>query len=291
VNFEVDLSEAIDMSLYLFGNFQKHVSECTFFKLPQDAVIFDIGANIGSMSLLLAYKYSQSTVYAFEPTNYAFAKLQRNIELNNNLQHRIKAIQTFILSRDSYSDNLEAFSSWPIDTLDGPRHPIHLGIYKEATGRYTTIDNFIHNNEISRLDLIKIDTDGYELEVLKGGLNSLKRFYPVIVFELSAYILRANNQTFSDFEKILIPLGYELLNGKSGYKVTVYFENRKICALKLHYSNLIIRVKVELVWATACQHLTFIRGFFRKCEEDVYCFWEEEKCQNLDLTTCLKRLA
>jgi hypothetical protein len=95
-----------------------------------------------------------------------------------------------------------------------------LGIYKEATGRYTTIDNFIHNNEISRLDLIKIDTDGYELEVLKGGLNSLKRFYPVIVFELSAYILRANNQTFSDFEKILIPLGYELLNGKSGYKVT-----------------------------------------------------------------------
>ena len=101
------------------------------------------------------------------------------------------------------------------------RHPIHLSLSKKATKRQTTLDSFINDNNISRLDFIKIDTDGYELEILKGAINSLKRFKPVIVFELATYLLKENNQSYSDFEKILIPLGYKLIDGKSGHKVTV----------------------------------------------------------------------
>jgi len=220
VFYEIDISEGIDLSLFLFGNFQKNVTKNTLFRLSEDAVIFFFFSNIGSVSLYLAYKYPQSEIFAFEPTDYAYAKLQRNIQLNASLKDRIKPIQAFISSEDKKYDRREVFSSWRIDIINENRHPIHLGIAKKATEKHTTIDKFVKNNTISKLDFIKIDTDGNELEVLKGATDSLNNFHPIIVFELSTYILKENRQTFTDFEQILIPIGYNLIDAKSGIKVT-----------------------------------------------------------------------
>ncbi len=67
-----------DLSLFLFGGFQKHVSQSRFFSIPPDGVIFDIGANAGIMSLQFARPIPQGRVYSFEPTHFAFVKLQKN---------------------------------------------------------------------------------------------------------------------------------------------------------------------------------------------------------------------
>ncbi len=68
VVYEVDLSEGVDLSLFLFGNFQGHVTNKKYFTLKDDAVIFDVGANIGSMAFRFAQQAPQGRVYAFEPT-------------------------------------------------------------------------------------------------------------------------------------------------------------------------------------------------------------------------------
>jgi hypothetical protein len=107
-----------------------------------------------------------------------------------------------------------------VDHVSGERHAVHMGIAKQATSQQTTIDLFVSESKIGQLDFIKIDTDGNELDVLKGAADSLKRFQPVIVFELSTYLLAANNQSFAEFEALLRPNGYEIWDGKSGMHVT-----------------------------------------------------------------------
>ncbi len=54
LNFQVDLSEGIDFSVFLFGAFQKHIRKWAAKCISQDAVILDIGANIGTMTLPFA---------------------------------------------------------------------------------------------------------------------------------------------------------------------------------------------------------------------------------------------
>ena len=90
LTFEVDITEGLDLSLFLFGNFQKHVSENKFIHLPQDAIIFDIGANVGIMTLNFAQKAVNGKTYAFEPTHYALDKLQRNLDLNPGIASNIR---------------------------------------------------------------------------------------------------------------------------------------------------------------------------------------------------------
>ena len=53
ITYEVDLSEGIDLSLFLFGKFQKHVTNSELLKISKDATIIDVGANFGLMSLPL----------------------------------------------------------------------------------------------------------------------------------------------------------------------------------------------------------------------------------------------
>lgn len=168
---------------------------------------------------MLASKYENAVVYAFEPTDYAFAKLKRNIELNGNLQRRVTPIQTFVSSSVTESSALTAFSSWKIDNLGGTRHPVHLGLSKKATRKQITIDRFVQDNDIRRLDLVKIDTDGHELDVLKGAIDSISRFKPAIVFEMTVYLLNEKGEKFSDFEDLLLSLGYSLWDTQSGHEV------------------------------------------------------------------------
>ena len=106
IKYEIDLSEGIDLSLFLFGNFQKHVSQNKYLSLPQDAVIFDVGANAGIMSLQFATLVPLGKVYSFEPTFYAFSKLEKNLELNPELAKRIVVIQSLVSSSTSEEKGL-----------------------------------------------------------------------------------------------------------------------------------------------------------------------------------------
>ena len=115
---------------------------------------------------------------------------------------------------------LEAFSSWK---LTGPekRHSVHKGIAKSAEDiSAITLDYFAEKKEISKLDLIKIDTDGYELEVLKGGKKILSKLRPKVIFEIGLYIMKEKQISFSDYQSLFLEVNYRILNTK-GIEVSV----------------------------------------------------------------------
>lgn len=217
IKYEIDLSEGIDLSMFLFGNFQKHVSENKRLSLPRDAIIFDVGANFGMMTLQFAKQVPLGKVYSFEPTFYAFSKLKKNLELNPELAKRIVAIQIFVSSSTSGEPDIKAYASWKVGgKVKGVKHRVHGGIAKSTDGiRAVSLDDFCEQNKIKRLDFIKIDTDGHEFEVLKGAQKVISKFKPIIIFEIGIYIMEERNIDFSDYLQFFDPLNYSLFNSSN----------------------------------------------------------------------------
>ena len=230
IKYEVDLSEGIELSLYLFGSFQRHIVNNKYLQLEADGIIIDVGANVGLMSLQFAAKVPMGRVYSFEPTYYAFEKLKRNLSLNPELAYRIFPHQMFISEKSGSNTLMVAFSSWKVDgTKTVNDHSIHFGTPKCTSGiPNISLDDFVLNNHISNINLIKIDTDGFEYEVLKGAEAVVVNFRPIVILEITLYTLQEKGISFDFFYDFFNRLGYRLFDiltnielNKVNYKIFI----------------------------------------------------------------------
>jgi FkbM family methyltransferase len=229
VYYEVNLTEGIDLSLYLFGNFQNHVTRQKYFSIPESAVIIDVGANIGSMAFRFAQLATNGHVYAFEPTDYAFNKLLRNISLNPVFSERITPVQLFLSDQTESDHQINAYSSWKVDGTDVESHPLHGGSTKAAESiPAVTLDDFCSENKIQKVDLIKIDTDGHELRVLAGAAKTIEKFRPHVIFETGLYVLEERGEIFEQYFLYFSSFKYNLKNSKNGKKITPENFHRQI---------------------------------------------------------------
>ena len=187
IKWNLNLNEGIDLSIYLFGTSEKKISNLKkiFTNTDQPLTILDIGANIGSVSLVIANMFNNSKIFAIEPTNYAFNKLLNNIKLNQQLANRIYPRQLFITNNKK---PLSVWSSWNFDKID-KKHNKHLGTLKEVkSNSYIKLDEFLENENLIKVDFIKLDVDGYEIDVLKSGEKFLKKNKPIIFMEIAPYL-------------------------------------------------------------------------------------------------------
>jgi|SRR6185312_6141538 len=224
INFEVDLSEGIDLSLFLFGNYQRHVTRSKLLYLSNDAIIIDVGANFGVMTLQFALASSRGKVYSFEPALPILEKLKKNLTLNPGLASRITVFNSFVSAKSQKDPGIKAYASWKLDstanTID--EHPDHLGTQLPTDGvPAISLDDFCLNEQISKLDFIKIDTDGHEYEVLLGAKVCIKKYRPQLIFEISIYAMIEKNIDFSFYSNYFNELNYSLHNSANGKLITV----------------------------------------------------------------------
>ena len=210
VRFDADLAEGIDLSLFLFGSFQKWVIDDSLLPHKNDFCAIDIGANIGAICLPLASRHASARIIAVEPTDHAFKRLLRNIELNPDLQPRIKAVQAFMGDGSQPTAEMIAYPSWRLDNAAGARHEVHLGQVHEVTCPTLSIDGLAQQEGFDHLDFIKIDTDGHELAILKGGRQTIERWRPTIVFEFCFYECERRGGSFNDFTAFFHALNYDI---------------------------------------------------------------------------------
>lgn len=225
--YEVDLSEGIDLSLFLFGSFQKHVIKSKLLSIPKDATIIDVGANFGLMSLPFAQLVPQGKVYSFEPTHYALARLKRNLSLNPELAKHVEVINSFVSAKSNEKADIQAFSSWKVNNEKAEvMHPMHLGAAKSADGVGSiTLNDFCVKANLSRLDFIKIDTDGHEYEVLQGAAEAIGKYRPQIIFEIGIYVMTEKGIDFSFYSNYFGKLNYNLYDSATTSLITL--ENHK----------------------------------------------------------------
>jgi FkbM family methyltransferase len=187
IRWRLDLKEGIDLSIFLLGAFEGGaVRACRdILSRREGPVAFDIGANIGSYTLPLAQVVARSggMVHAFEPTRWAYERLQGNLDENPSLAKHVRPMQAFLTSGATVGVPGAIESSWPMDTA-ADLHPIHAGLLHTTEGsKAMSLDEYVAAEDLQRLDLLKLDVDGYEADVLEGAFHSILRFKPVIIAE------------------------------------------------------------------------------------------------------------
>lgn len=215
--WELDLGEGIDFSIYLLGAFERSTVQALSKLVKPGDTVLDIGANIGAHTLHLAKSVGpEGRVFAFEPTNYAFGKLTRNLALNPELKKRVTTAQLLLVDAVGRPKQAEIYSSWPLENGQG-RHPKHLGqLQSTSNAGVDTLDNYAQTHGIDKVDLIKIDVDGHEYPVLQGARELLTRHAPTLVMELSPYVHSEEGSSFADLIGLLKSVGYSLKDLDSG---------------------------------------------------------------------------
>lgn len=211
ISWHLDLTEGIDLQIYLFGRFEPATARKLESLARRSKVILDIGANIGSHTLpMAAASGSSSLIYAFEPTDWAVSRLKRNLALNPKIESKVRVCQVAL--GDQEKDSIEGFySSWSLTTREGQQHPVHKGYFQTSTEtQQTTLDKFCQTHQLSKVDLIKMDVDGFEVKVLRGAKATLKKDRPILVFELSPYVLEENGDRIEDLFDVLRECRYQI---------------------------------------------------------------------------------
>jgi FkbM family methyltransferase len=217
LRWALDLGEGIDFSIYLLGAFEPG-TQATLKRLvkPGD-VVLDIGANIGAHTMGIAQSVGpQGRVFAFEPADFAYEKLCRNLALNPALAVRTFPQQTLLAASATDRSEPQIYASWPLQN-SAVVHPKHRGqLVSTARASVDTLDSFVARNQLECLDLIKMDVDGHELPVLQGGGETLGRFRPTLVMEMSPYIHAEHKHSFAEFVALLKSFSYSLRDADSG---------------------------------------------------------------------------
>jgi FkbM family methyltransferase len=171
------------LSKYIYFSFEE--AEIKFVKkfLKEGDTFFDIGANIGLFSLHLSNVVGNNgKIFAFEPTPETFRRLNENIEINgfkNILTENIGlSDQNGKMDFNISNSGFDAWNSFAkLDDI-GKADTIQVSVY--------TLDDYIDNNNINKIDLIKLDVEGWELFVLKGGVKLLSTDNsPVLLVEFT----------------------------------------------------------------------------------------------------------
>lgn len=128
-------------------------------------IVFDVGANIGQTALNYSEIFPKAVIFSFEPFEDAFRSLERNTRHLQSVRRFKMALGETVAHKDvrihdeeySYLNSLKTVNENQSERASEERITM------------STLNDFCNTNEIDEIDLLKIDTEGYELEVLKGG--------------------------------------------------------------------------------------------------------------------------
>jgi len=140
--------------------------------LPSDAapLIIDVGGHIGDSVALFKKAFPSSMIHSFEPSPQSFEKLKQNTARDSEVFLWNCAMGAVAGKKTLLQNESSGMSSF-----------LQLGefgwgqIEKESIVDVTTLDSFLAGHGIERVDILKSDTQGYELEVLKGAEEALRR--------------------------------------------------------------------------------------------------------------------
>lgn len=209
ITWELDLREGIDFSIFLLGGFELATLRLYKSILEAGDVVLDIGANIGAHTLPFAKLVGKhGRVYAFEPTQYAFEKLGRNVRANPAISPSIELVHAMLVSENRDAIAPAIYSSWPLHGEEG-LHDQHRGrLMSTFDAVAITLDEFVDQKKIECVNFIKLDVDGNEASVLAGAVDTLRRYRPRVLMEWAPYLFDDKSAVMEQVLSNFISLGY-----------------------------------------------------------------------------------
>ena len=170
------VDKGVELSLYETGTYEKGTIQLLNEFLKSGSTFLDIGANIGLMSSIASKIVGASgKVLAVEANPKTIEILQHNLALN-----KAENVSIFPFALGSEKGSATLFENWNVN-----RGGASLLSQDQQEGIEVPVEKLDDIFENDKIDLIKIDVEGFELEVLKGGIELLKKQLPVLIIEVS----------------------------------------------------------------------------------------------------------
>jgi FkbM family methyltransferase len=193
----------VQQHLFWYEYYEKPVEAGLKKFLKADSIFIDIGANVGYFSLYASRLAPQGKVIAFEPVSHLFEALQKNIEVNNITN--IKAVQVAIGAANEERDiYIAATDNAGMSSFGKPEN--YSG--KKELVKVYSFDSWFALSGLEKVDLVKIDVEGFELAALKGMKETINRFKPFILIEANPQTLSYFQLTVPDLLKYAAELSY-----------------------------------------------------------------------------------
>ena len=170
----------------------------------KDFVVLDLGAQTGSFSLLAKY-FPFSQWHSFEPIEEATNALLENLRINGieNVFVHQKAVSNFSGTTILQMPNM---NEWGLSTIgNNPQRFISVMNRKIEC---ISLDSFIFDNDIKKVHFMKLDTEGSELNILRGAKNMILRDHPIILMEYNEINMQQCNIAKEDVDIFLQEMGY-----------------------------------------------------------------------------------
>jgi len=171
-----------------------------FYKVKANDVVLDAGANCGHLSIFFSKLVGKNgLVYAFEPDTFNIERINTNIKLNKDLSNNIKIEELLLWNENKLVDFYEAgtvgsSAIWIPDT--------DKCVKKEAI----RIDDWVTKNNIQKLDFIKMDIEGAEIEALEGCIQTIQNLKPN--FAIASYHIVDGEATYIKVEEFFKKRNY-----------------------------------------------------------------------------------
>jgi FkbM family methyltransferase len=172
----------VAMDIWSQSHFEKHELEFILSVLQPGMTFVDIGANVGLFSVPGAKKVRDGRVFAFEPSSWTYERLVKNAELNKltNVCAVHSALGDY---RGEAVLQVNVRGKDGLNTLGRPTHE-DCRVVAEEVVPITTLDDFVRQNSVSYINVMKIDTEGAELLVFRGAGDLLaKPNAPLVLYE------------------------------------------------------------------------------------------------------------
>lgn len=178
-------------------------SSFNFFKkyLKQGDTVIDIGAHIGLYSVFFA-KHTNGKIFSFEPTPSTAAVLRETIRINH-CQKNVTVLQAAVADKPGvatfYADDADVHTGNSLVELDLGEGSTRKGAYQVPV---TSVDAIREENKL-KIDFLKIDAEGVELDVLKGARNTFLTDRPKGILGLHPFAYKNRQETLSGIWKLL----------------------------------------------------------------------------------------
>jgi len=154
--------------------------------LPVPKIIFDCGANIGLAALYFNYRYPYALIYCFEPEHSNYKLLQQNVASYSNIKTYEQAIWTD-------TERLYLNLNNPNDSFTVTKKNNDEAALVDAI----SLNDFLFENQIDKIDLLKIDIEGAELPLFSKNLDWIQKV-DVIIVEIHERINPGSTQYIND---------------------------------------------------------------------------------------------
>lgn len=192
--FAIDIRSDLFSRLALYKSYESKLALYCQKYLNKDRDIIDVGANIGFFTVFFAKQLNNKTVLSIEPTKNALKRLRYNIKLNH-VTENVDLFEGVVSNQNGAVDVKTISGKEEYSSIGKMKHPsISKESYTIENVQSITLDELVGKKKLDP-GFLKVDVEGMEHLVFQGAQEILKEKRPIILSELTNFLLKENGSS------------------------------------------------------------------------------------------------